>query len=351
MSDSLEVVANRIAQLSLHNVPGIGRVGNGPVLSVVRDTTNGKIFVGLNNGPPDDVADALQKSIRTHKWNLAMGNVEVVHTEALARKGGHSEVCALNAAVRAREAELGRKLKEIDFKVFELHNVWLKGSDALSTAARCEHCARITRGVSVTQSLFEAEGGVMGEVTVPQRGMIKRMGAIEPEAVTTANGTISSSKGRRGASAGGPSAGEFEMEGGEAGEMMSGLLTAALILAEPLIKNWFAEKYLKDKWAKEEREMVESAIKNALPRLNILILAHYMAIQKAKAAGQKVILHVCVDTQWVATDFGPAQIGADVSYYDLLFEGDTPVEWPLFQPKHWFGPTRSTQRESFAIKL
>jgi len=42
----------------------------------------------------------------------------------------------------------------------------------------CEHCARITRGVAVTRSGFVAEGGVVGEVNVPQRGSVVRSVAL-----------------------------------------------------------------------------------------------------------------------------------------------------------------------------
>jgi len=44
----IEVIAARIARLALAEHPSIGRLGPGPVLTVVRDTTSGKIYVGLN---------------------------------------------------------------------------------------------------------------------------------------------------------------------------------------------------------------------------------------------------------------------------------------------------------------
>ncbi len=77
MPDSLETVANRIAQLALREVPKLGRVGPGPVLSVVRDTETNEIFVGLNTGAPANLTDALQNSIRAQKERVAKGEVRV----------------------------------------------------------------------------------------------------------------------------------------------------------------------------------------------------------------------------------------------------------------------------------
>ena len=52
MADPLDVVAARIARISL--AEGLGRVGPGPVLTVVRNTQTGKIYVGFNTGVPGD---------------------------------------------------------------------------------------------------------------------------------------------------------------------------------------------------------------------------------------------------------------------------------------------------------
>lgn len=62
-----------------------------------------------------------------------------------------------------REARLGRSVTQAEIRTFEMHNGWLRPDEGLATAARCEHCAGITRGVQVTESQFRAEGGVSGE--------------------------------------------------------------------------------------------------------------------------------------------------------------------------------------------
>jgi len=118
--------------------------------------------------------------------------------------------------------------------------------------------------------------------------------------------------------------------------MIDGLLTAALVLATPLIKQWFADNYLQEKWTAEEQAMVMKAIEGSVPRYNILILSRRADIQREKAAGRPVKLRIDVDTQWVDTDFGPAQTHATVSHFTLLFADDVEVEWPLFQKHYGF---------------
>jgi hypothetical protein len=98
--------------------------------------------------------------------------VKLVHTSPEAMGGGHAEVNALNEAIAEQQKVLKYAMTEEEIgATFEMHNVWLKGTERrLTTAPRCEHCARITRGVSVTSSLFKAEGGVSGEIDIPPVG-------------------------------------------------------------------------------------------------------------------------------------------------------------------------------------
>jgi hypothetical protein len=181
-STPLEVVARRTAELSLGPHQAAIGAPRGPVLTVVRDKLSGEIFVGLNTGIPKNLTDVLYKGIEAQKVRISSGEVRVVHTDPLA-VGGHSEINALNSAIRAREMQIGRKVTKAELGTFELHNVWLSGPDRRLTAApRCEHCARIAPGVSVTQSVFFAEGGVAGEITGPQRGR-RRIPRVGPGGV------------------------------------------------------------------------------------------------------------------------------------------------------------------------
>jgi hypothetical protein len=389
MADPLDVVAARIARIALAEVPGLGRVGPGPVLTVVRNTQTGKIYVGLNTGVPKQLSDALHKAILDQHGRIWKGEVVVVRTDPQA-VGGHSEVNALNPAIRDREKVLGRKLVEKDLGVFELHNLWLSGDRAMTTAPRCEHCARISRGVSVTQAVFVAEGGKVGQINVPQRGSVVASGGSTAKPATTASGEVAvaergsltpagSSTARpvtttagettvpqRGSvtragstvsrpvttasgSTGGPTRGPTGGAGG--GGMVGGVLTAAWVISAPLIKQWFAKNYLNDKWAAEAQAMVVRAIEGSVHLYNIAIIARRADIEREKAAGREVRLRVDVDTEWVDTDFGPAQIKAYVSNYAVMLAGETAVEWPLFQRDYgfWsmlFGAARITNRRS-----
>jgi hypothetical protein len=128
MAGPLDVVAARIARLSLSVVPDLGRVGPGPVLTVVRNTQTGKLYVGFNTGVPEKLADTLYKATLEQHARIWTGEVVVVRTNAEARGAGHSEVNALNPAILDREKVSGRKLVEKDLGIFELHNVWLRGA-------------------------------------------------------------------------------------------------------------------------------------------------------------------------------------------------------------------------------
>lgn len=191
----LEVVAQEAAKLVLKNYAA-DKIPAGPVLTAVHDTRTGKIYIGLNSGIPPKVADVVAQAIAAQKERIEKGEVIVVRTDPLAQ-GGHSETNAVNEAVRAREALLKRKVTEKDLRTFELHNVWLKGADRKFTAApRCEHCARIVRGVSVTPAVFFAEGGVSGTIKKPPTGGYRapRIGPGGPTG--TISGTIDPNKPR-----------------------------------------------------------------------------------------------------------------------------------------------------------
>jgi hypothetical protein len=190
MAESLDVVAARIARFVFDKPEGHAGLGAGPVLTVVRNTQTGKIYVGLNTGVPKKVSDALYKATLDQHARIWSGEVVIVRTDPAARGAGHSEVNALNPAILDHEKVLGRKLVEQDLGIFELHNLWLTKDRAMKAAARCEHCVRITRGVLVTQSVFLAEGGRVGEINVPQRGSVTPAGnRVGRPVTTTAGGT------------------------------------------------------------------------------------------------------------------------------------------------------------------
>ena len=184
--EPLEAVAQRIALLATGPSSAAVNLEGGPdkVVSVIRNVRTGQIYVGLNTGIPAAATQPIQAAIEAQMQRIAAGEVAVVHTAADA-VGGHAEVNALNRAIAVEQAALGRALTAEEIAAtFEMHNVWLSGRRRLTTAPRCEHCAAITRGVRVTESLFKAEGGVSGEIKVPQHGKAVLTGGKTVEAET-----------------------------------------------------------------------------------------------------------------------------------------------------------------------
>ena len=269
----------------------------GPVLTVVRDTTSGKIYVGLNTGVPKNVSDVLYKSILAQKARIWQGEVVLVRTDPEA-VGGHSEVNALNPAILDRERVLGRKLTEKDLGVFELHNLWLSGNRAMTTAPRCEHCARISRGVSVTQSLFVAEGGVVGEVNVLQRGSVIWAGGGASRSVTTAAGEIDvpergsvTPAGSRTSRSVTTTSGTIEASegGGLIGPALGGCYRLRGSSRSRLSSSGLPRTTCrKKKWSAEARAMVIKAIEGSVYQYNILIMSRRTEIEKEKAARRQV---------------------------------------------------------------
>ncbi|QDV33752.1 YwqJ-related putative deaminase [Tautonia plasticadhaerens] len=344
MSEPLEAIAGRIVQLttSMQKAQGIG---TGPVLAVVRNEATGKLYVGLNHSMlPSPLSETIGKAIVGQMQRIAAGQLVVVHSEAWAL-GGHAEVRALNAAILEREKQLGRKLTETDLKVFEVHVAWLSGKRRGDAAPRCEHCMRLTRGVRVTDSVFHAEGGVSGTIQAPQRGLVVRGDGQVPPA-KPAGGEV------------GPGARPGGGVRGTMGNAALGLLDAGIALATPAIKNWFAENHLKDKWEAQYRDKVSKVLADAyLWALVWLIAPRLSEIRRVKASGHPVLFHVLIDTEWVLTDFGWAATKVESTSTSLLFPGDTPVEWPVWQPKRtgagvfFNSPQRRNSRLTYDITL
>jgi hypothetical protein len=186
---TLEQIAQDIGRLLLGDNFSRLSLYRGPVLSVVRDDL-GRIYIGLNEGIPEDLTSVIARAIEAQRQRIASGQVLVVQTSEIA-VGGHSEVRATNAAIATREAELGRELTETELDMFELQNVWLSGKDRVLTAAgRCEHCRRILRGVPVTSSVFKAEGGVSGTIDTARPFRTTSRPVPTSPAARTASGTI-----------------------------------------------------------------------------------------------------------------------------------------------------------------
>jgi hypothetical protein len=270
--EPLEVVAQRIARLAVGpssaavNLKG----GPGPVVSVIRNTRTGQIYVGLNTGAPADLTKPMQKAVQEQARRVAAGEVKVTHT-AVDAVGGHAEVNALDRAVADEQAVLGHTMTAEEIaKTFEMHNVWLSGNRRLTTAARCEHCAAITRGVKVTESLFKAEGGVSGEISVPQHGQAAKAGGKVVEAETI-HGEIPAPGPTGGPSGAGPErvrevTPEVKVPGvGSVGEATLKVAVTEIALNVLL----FAVTYYLNKWhAEKQARKFNNDLKGLLGELN-----------------------------------------------------------------------------------
>lgn len=166
----LQTVAERLAKLAVGPAsqraqPKL-RSPIGPVVTVVRDSESGQLFVEVfNAGVPENATSTVQAGIDRQQKRVASGLKGGPHTGA---PGTHSEVNALDRAIAAREARIGRAVTEKELSTFELHNVWIKESRRGTTAPRCWQCAEITKGVKVTESVLDAESSVAANLVQPE---------------------------------------------------------------------------------------------------------------------------------------------------------------------------------------
>ncbi len=121
----------------------------GPVLSGVMDTQTGETFLGLNKGVvPENLHPILQNRLAQYEADISTGSV----TPHFSSPGTHSEIYALNEALYAREARLGRPVLENELGEFLLHNRSLRGTNRIEgVPPRCTNCEYLTNGVTVVE--------------------------------------------------------------------------------------------------------------------------------------------------------------------------------------------------------
>lgn len=278
--ESLEAVAQRIARLAVGPSSAVVNLEGGPdkVVSVVRNIRTGQLYVGLNTGTPANLTKPIETAIEAQKQRIAAGEVKVVHTAANA-VGGHAEVNALNRAIQDEQAVLHRAItaEEIAAK-FEMHNVWLSGKKQFTTAARCEHCKGITRGVQVTESLFKAEGGVSGEISVRVGGKAVTTGGRIVEAETI-HGEIPGPRPEV------KPTGTFSQVKGPSGPSVGASVAKAVITEIALNVLLVAVTYYLNKWhAEKQGRKFNHDLEGLLPEVNTRLKNKEAEIvEKAKA--------------------------------------------------------------------
>jgi hypothetical protein len=143
----------------------------GPVLSGIRDMKDptGQVHFGLNDPkqlPPADLHPLLEDrlAVQTEEYQRRVAEImakpeaertaEEMRVLTAGTPGYHSEVYALDSALKAREATSGIAATIEDLKDFLLHNTALKGKQAgIGVPPRCFNCNPLTQGVSLTNPL------------------------------------------------------------------------------------------------------------------------------------------------------------------------------------------------------
>ena len=271
--EPLEVVAQRIARLAIGPSSAAVNLKGGPdkVVSVVRNVRTGNISVGLNTGLPANATEPIQKA------DSGAGSKEYRRGggegDAYERDGNGWWTCRSQRpgpsyrrrASSARSHDDGRGTRR-DVRDAQC---LARGRRRLTTAARCEHSAAITRGVKVTETLFKAEGD-LGAVKVPQSGRAVKAGGKVVEA-DTIHGEIGAPKppGEPGGAT--PErvpevAPKVEVPGvGSVGETTVRLAVAEVALNVLL----FAVTYYLDKWhAEKQVRKFNNDLKGLLPDIN-----------------------------------------------------------------------------------
>jgi hypothetical protein len=123
----------------------------GPVATVVYDKITGKTYYGINSPTAiEDLHPILRK--RLDALNLRTNNKGNRPHYENEIPGSHSEISALNQALKAREKATGKAINESQLDEFLLHNRALQaGRKSVGVPPRCDDCAEITAGVQVIE--------------------------------------------------------------------------------------------------------------------------------------------------------------------------------------------------------
>ncbi len=152
----VEAVAKKAAELveNVENgIEGFSNTKNGPCLSGVYDPVTGKTFFGQNFGKNgagraeyakfvEDAHPLVKERIKAQQKLIDEGKLP---PETDKRAGAHSEVRALDEAIKAREKETGQPFTEKDLGNLDLHNRSLPNN---TPKIRCPNCSYITDGVN-----------------------------------------------------------------------------------------------------------------------------------------------------------------------------------------------------------
>jgi hypothetical protein len=140
---------------------GVSKKSRGPVVSGITDPQTGKTHFG-QNFTQGEIRDGNLKNFETqlhpilkqrliaYKQKLGNNLIKVEDPLSISKAGepgSHSEIRALDQALKAREAHTGQPATEADLSSFLLHNRSL--NDPTGVPPRCVNCWHITNGVTV----------------------------------------------------------------------------------------------------------------------------------------------------------------------------------------------------------
>jgi YwqJ-like deaminase len=141
---------------------GASKRSRGPVVSGITDPATGKTYFGQNFTEKErnnldfmasfkeQLHPLLKERLETHTQKLETGKVKAEFPTDL-DKGGipgtHSEVQALDQALKAREVHTGNPITEAELSSFLLHNRSL--NNVTGVPPRCAHCWHLTDGITV----------------------------------------------------------------------------------------------------------------------------------------------------------------------------------------------------------
>jgi hypothetical protein len=125
---------------TIHMVKALSNQERGPVLTGVLDTRTGRTFFGVNHEkPPPDLHPILKR--RLDDYLLKTGSRT---PKRAGPPGAHSEIIALNRALHAREALVGRPIEPKELSEFVLHNrSMLRAKKIEGVPPPCANCEAI----------------------------------------------------------------------------------------------------------------------------------------------------------------------------------------------------------------
>ncbi len=142
-----------------------GRIGSqtaserGPVVTGVGDMVTGEVHHGKNFNMTRAAGRAEYAEFRENAHPVVNSRIDAREAAldqgtAVARPrdgtvGAHSEVVALDTAIKAREAVTGVPVKEADLGSFQLHNRSMMNAHPTAPMDRCTNCRAISAGTEV----------------------------------------------------------------------------------------------------------------------------------------------------------------------------------------------------------